>query len=82
MQLHTINKISEHITAIKSDVMAMIAERKEANAMEDSAGKAETYCRVVKPRMDGIRYHIDKLEILVEDSMWPLPKYREMLFVK
>lgn len=82
LQLHTIIKISEHISEIKSDVMKMIGERKVANAMEDSAQKALAYCHVIKPLLEEIRYHIDKLEILVEDQMWPLPKYREMLFVK
>jgi glutamine synthetase len=82
LQLHTITKISEHISEIKSGVMQMIAERKVANAMEDSAQKAHAYCRTIKPLLEGIRYHIDKLEILVDDQLWPLPKYREMLFIK
>jgi glutamine synthetase len=82
LQLHTIIKISEHISEIKSNVMKMIGERKVANALEDSAQKALAYCHEIKPLLEEIRYHIDKLEILVEDQMWPLPKYREMLFIK
>ncbi len=82
LQLHTVSKISEHISQIKASVMKMIAERKAANAIEDSAQKAHAYCRKVKPILDEIRYHIDKLEILVDDQMWTLPKYREMLFIK
>jgi glutamine synthetase len=62
--------------------MKMIGERKTANAMEDNAQKAFAYCNTIKPILDIIRYHIDKLEILVDDQMWPLPKYREMLFIK
>jgi glutamine synthetase len=81
-QLHTISKISEHISEIKANVMKMIGERKTANAMEDNAQKAFAYCNTIKPILDIIRYHIDKLEILVDDQMWPLPKYREMLFIK
>ncbi|MFO7999544.1 MAG: glutamine synthetase type III, partial [Bacteroidales bacterium] len=82
LQLHTVSKISEHISQIKASVMKMIAERKAANAIEDSAQKAHAYCRKVKPILDEIRYHIDKLEIMVDDQMWTLPKYREMLFIK
>lgn len=82
LQLHTVSKISEHISQIKASVMKMIAERKAANAIEDSAQKAHAYCRKVKPLLEEIRYHIDKLEILVDDQMWTLPKYREMLFIK
>lgn len=82
VQIHTISKISEHIISIKNDVATMINERKLANSMEDISEAANAYCFKIKPLMDSIRYHIDKLEILVDDEMWTLPKYREMLFVK
>ncbi len=81
-QIHTITKISEHISAIKDSVAKMISARKEANVIEDPARKANTYSESVGPYLDFIRYHIDKLEILVDDQLWPLPKYREMLFIK
>ncbi len=82
LQIYTITKISEHITSIKTDVAKMINERKNANALEEIAEMANAYCFKIKPLMDSVRYHIDKLEILVDDEMWTLPKYREMLFVK
>ncbi len=81
-QAYTIGKISEHITAIKDNVATMINARKEANALEDAAKRAYAYCDTVKPLLEVVRYHIDKLEILVDDTLWPLPKYREMLFIK
>lgn len=81
-QIYTITKISEHITAIKEDVAEMIARRKIANEIAEASERAQYYCRHVKPLLEVIRYHIDKLEILVDDQMWPLPKYREMMFLK
>lgn len=81
-QLHTIKKISEHITSIKGDVSEMISRRKIANEITDANERANEYCYKVKPLLETIRYHIDKLEILVDDQMWPLPKYREMMFLK
>ncbi len=81
-QLHLIEEISEHIAAINSDVTLMINERKAANKIEDIAKKAEAYCFKVKPYFDTIRYHCDKLELLVDDELWPLTKYRELLFTK
>ncbi len=81
-QIHAITKISEHISHIRNNVSTMINARKDANKLEDSSKRAYAYCNRVKPLLEVIRYHIDKLEILVEDSMWPLPKYRELLFIK
>ena len=57
-------------------------ERKVANAMGDMKQKAIAYCDKVKPYFDVIRYEVDKLEEVVDDAIWPLPKYREMLFVR
>jgi glutamine synthetase len=82
LQIYTIGKISEHIIGIKTLVADMIGERKIANSIEDPAERARTYAIKVKPLLEEIRYHIDKLEILIDDEMWTLPKYREMLFVK
>lgn len=80
--IYTISKISEHIAAIRNNVSQMISERKKANAICDIKEKADAYCHKVRPYFDEIRYHVDKLEILVDDQMWPLPKYREMLFIR
>ena len=56
--------------------------RKEANAITESRARAVAYCEKVKPFFDEIRYNVDKLEILVDDRLWELPKYREMLFLR
>jgi glutamine synthetase len=72
--------ISEHITEIKKLVFEMVEERKKANIIEDAYKKAITYEKKVKPYLEDIRLHIDKLELIVDDEMWPLPKYRELLF--
>jgi glutamine synthetase len=81
-QVETIKKISEHVSAIRSKVYEMIEARKRANTIEDMQERANAYCEYVKPWMDEIRYHADKLEFIVDDELWPLPKYREMLFTR
>ncbi len=81
-QIYIIGKISDHFTAIRQFVQEMIEKRKEANAIESAEKRAHFYCYEVKPYLDKIRYHVDKLEILIDDEMWTLPKYREMLFTK
>ncbi|HKJ49636.1 MAG TPA: hypothetical protein VJ973_11130, partial [Christiangramia sp.] len=82
-QLEIIESISAHIASINSNVNAMIEARKVANKIEDDAEKkAIAYCDDVKPYFEEIRYHCDKLELLVDDELWPLTKYREMLFTK
>jgi len=81
-QLVLIEQISGHIEALKSKTDAMVEERKKANVMTDSHKKAYAYCEKVKPYFEEIRYHCDKLERLVDDQLWPLTKYRELLFVK
>ncbi|MBN1339900.1 MAG: glutamine synthetase III [Bacteroidales bacterium] len=81
-QLQSIKDISEHIEQIKDMVLLMIEERKKANKTENVVEKAAAYNRNVFPFIDKIRYHIDKLELMVDDELWPLPKYRELLFVK
>ncbi len=82
LQIYIIGKISEHTTEIRKFVKEMIEKRKVANAIEASNERATFYCNEVKPYLETIRYHVDKLEVLVDDEMWTLPKYREMLFVK
>ncbi|MEE2771795.1 MAG: glutamine synthetase III [Bacteroidota bacterium] len=81
-QLEIIESISAHIATINSQVNAMIEARKVANKMEDAEEKAFAYCNDVKSYFDEIRYHCDKLELLVDDELWPLTKYRELLFTK
>ncbi|MEE4260661.1 MAG: glutamine synthetase III, partial [Bacteroidales bacterium] len=81
-QLNAIKYISEHISAIKEQVETMIEARKNANIIEDQYDKAVAYRDTVMIYFDGIRYHVDKLEFLVDDELWPLPKYRELLFMR
>jgi glutamine synthetase len=81
-QLSLITSISQHIHGIKTTVDAMIEERKKANNMADAEKKAEAYCDNVKPYFDVIRLHCDKLEMMIDDELWPMTKYRELLFTK
>ena len=80
--LSMIEKMAEHMLVIKKSVREMIAARKIANKIESEREKAIAYHDTVYPHMDVIRYHIDKLELMVDDEMWPLPKYRELLFIR
>jgi glutamine synthetase len=81
-QLEMVTEISNHINTIKQAVDQMIEERKLANNIENMHQRANAYCDKVKPYFDTIRYHSDKLELAIEDGLWPLPKYREILFLK
>ncbi|MBI6115845.1 glutamine synthetase III family protein [Salegentibacter maritimus] len=81
-QLDLIEQISAHIAKINSGVKAMIEARKVANKIDDAEKRAFAYCDEVKPYFDEIRYHCDKLELLVDDELWPLTKYRELLFTR
>jgi glutamine synthetase len=82
-QKQILEKISEHISQISSEVSKMIEARKKANALTNSREKAIAYCDDVKGAFfDKIRYHVDKLEVLIDDSEWLLPKYREILFLR
>jgi glutamine synthetase len=81
-QLLLIKDISKRIEAINSGVTTMTNERKKANAITDTTKKAMAYCDNVKPLFDDIRYHCDKLELLIDDELWPLTKYRELLFTR
>ncbi|HVS94751.1 MAG TPA: glutamine synthetase III [Mucilaginibacter sp.] len=81
-QIDIITKIAEHVNFIKANVGYMVAERKLANSLEDLREKAIAYDEKVKAFFVPIRYHVDKLEQLVDDALWPLPKFRELLFIK
>lgn len=81
-QMETITEISEHVDKIKTYVNEMIEARKNANKIEDAEEKAYAYCETVSPFFEKIRYHADKLELLIDDELWPLPKYRELLFTR
>ncbi len=77
-----IRKISEHTSYIKEHVDTMIEARKVANKIVDEREKAVAYHDTIAPMLEQIRYHIDKLELIVDDQMWTLPKYRELLFIR
>ncbi len=81
-QIDIIKDISRHITEIKSNVDAMVEERRKANKLDHAEEKAHAYCYKVKPYFEVIRYHCDKLEMTVDDEIWPLTKYRELLFTR
>jgi len=81
-QMNIIDAISTHIEKINAGIEDMIDARKKANKLDDATKKAFAYCDEVKPYFDEIRYHCDKLELLVDDELWPLVKYREMLFTR
>jgi len=81
-QIGLIKEISEHIEGININIDAMIEERKKANNLDSAEKMADAYCNNVKPYFEIIRDHSDKLELLVDDEMWTLTKYRELLFVK
>lgn len=77
-----IEKINKHLNFIAENVDLMVEERKKANKIESEREKAIIYHDKIEPFFDNIRYHIDKLELTVEDETWPLPKYRELLFIR
>jgi glutamine synthetase len=81
-QIDTIKEISEHISQVKIHVDLMLEERKKANRAANVEEMAYAYDEKVRPFFDVIRYHVDKLELLVDDNLWPLPKYREIMFLK
>ena len=77
-----IEEISERTSAIEKGVEELVNARKLANKIDDEHAKAIAYHDEVEPKLDEIRYQIDKLELIVDDSLWPLPKYRELLFIR
>jgi glutamine synthetase len=80
--IQTIQTISRHISEIRTLVSSMVDARKKANSLTDIAEKALSYDNEVKPHFDFIRGHVDKLELICDDNIWPLPKYRELLFMR
>ena len=80
--LKIIEEIAERTSAIEKGVEELVNARKLANKIEGEHEKAIAYHDKVEPKLDEIRYQIDKLELIVDDSLWPLPKYRELLFIR
>ena len=80
--LALIERISEHSSFITENVEALVEARRVANKIESVREKAIAYHDTVAPLIESIRYHIDELELIVDDELWPLPKYREMLFIR
>jgi glutamine synthetase len=82
IQIELIQRISIHLNKMKATADAMLMERKAANKLVHAEDKAFAYCDKVRIHFDEIRYHADKLEMLVDDELWPMPKFREMLFTR
>lgn len=81
-QLDTIREISEHIAVIREQVNKMVETRKEVNRIDNIEEQAIAYQSRIIPFFEEIRYHADKLELMVDNELWPLPKYRELLFIR
>ncbi|MCZ4223286.1 glutamine synthetase III [Pedobacter rhodius] len=82
VSIDIVKKVNEHLEIVKTNIDAMLEERKVTNKIEDTREKAIAYDEKVKTYFEVIRYHADKLEQIVDDSVWPLPKFRELLFMK
>ena len=80
--LELIEEIAVHNTFIEENVAKMVEERKVVNRIENEREKAIAYHDIIAPMLESIRYHIDKLELVIDNQMWPLPKYRELLFIR
>jgi glutamine synthetase len=81
-QIAIVKEISRHLQPVYQYVNEMIEARKKANKLEHAEEKAFAYCNDVKPYFEKIRYHVDKLELITDDKLWPLPKMRELLFTR
>ncbi|MFQ3340897.1 MAG: glutamine synthetase [Flavobacteriaceae bacterium] len=81
-QILILERISNHIAEINSGTFSMIEARKKANTLKDTHKKALAYCKSILPYLTTIRYQCDKLELTVDDEIWPLAKYRELLFIR
>ena len=81
-QLMVLKKISMHVNELNAKLHEMMDARKDANAIDSVEKTAQAYCEKVKPYYDEIRYHADKLELMVDNELWPLTKYRELLFTR
>ena len=82
MDREIIEEIAKHVSFIKTNVDKMVEARKVVNKIEGERTKALAYQNEVLPYFETIRYHIDKLELIVDNEMWTLPKYRELLFIR
>ncbi len=82
VQIKIIERISGHIQEINNGIVSMVETRKKINELTDEFEKASAYCEKVIPFLRDIRYHCDKLELVVDDDLWPLAKYRELLFCR
>lgn len=80
--IELIEKIAEHTAFIAENIVRLVENRKVANRIEDARTRAVAYHDTVVPMIEDIRYHVDKLELIVDDELWPLPKYRELLFIR
>ena len=78
----SIRDMAAHMCAIRNEVATMVEARKVANRIESEREKAIAYHDNVVPRMETVREHIDSLELMVDNEIWPLPKYRELLFIR
>ena len=81
-QLELIKEISERVTILKTEADLMTDERRKANTLDSAKKQAHAYCEKVKPYFESMRYNVDKLERIIDDATWPLPKYREMLYLR
>ena len=81
-QIILLQDTSKHTNLIKKNVDEMISARRKGNKIENAKDKAIFYCDKVKPHFEILKYHVDKLEMLIDDELWPLPKMREVLFTK
>jgi glutamine synthetase len=82
VQIELIQRIAVHMNKMKASADTMLMARKSANKIAHAEAKAFEYCDKVRIHFEEIRYHADKLELLIEDELWPLPKFREMLFTR
>jgi glutamine synthetase len=82
MQMEQLREISTHIASIKSNVDAMVEARKKANKLENVRDRAVAYCDKVKSYFEPIRYGVDHLEMLIDDELWPMAKYRELVTIR
>ena len=81
-QIQVLRELSIHTNSIREKSEKMLKERKVANKIVGSEEKARAYCDKVRPFFEEVKYHSDKLEILIDDELWPLPKLRELLFTR
>jgi len=81
-QMALIEELSERIELALRHVAAMTEARKQANKIESARERALAYCDSVKPYLTSIRYEVDKMELIVDNETWPLPKFRELLYIR